>query len=141
MKQVLYKILFPFVNKKYNLEWKWWHRLLKVIFTFLIIVTFIISLFFYYWTNEKNNFFKWKSSWFSLIPTANADNNTNFIDELNYDIKNWATREEIKQAYPELNNNDTLINELHYDISNWATIDEIRQAYPELSWYNWITQS
>lgn len=57
---------------------------------------------------------------------------TDFINELEYDVKNWATADEITKAYPELKNDTKLISELHYDISNGATIDEIKQAYPEL---------
>lgn len=57
---------------------------------------------------------------------------TGFLSELDYDIKNGATADEISQAYPELKNNTKLINELHYDISKWATLDQVKQAYPEL---------
>lgn len=68
----------------------------------------------------------------SIIPTANAGNE--YLPQLEYDIQNWATIEEIKSSYPELWWDDTLIQQLHYDISNWATLDEINSAYPELSW-------
>lgn len=56
-----------------------------------------------------------------------------FVNELEYDIKNGATVQEITTAYPELKWDAKLINELHFDISNWATKEQIQQAYPELS--------
>lgn len=77
-----------------------------------------------------------KSSGFSLIPTANADFWQDYIWELEYDIKNGATTDDILKAYPEIKGNIQLVNELIYDIQNWATLDEVKQAYPEL----WQTQ-
>ena len=76
----------------------------------------------------------------SLIPQANADSentNNDYLNELDYDIKNWATVDEIKNAYPELKWNTEMIQQLHYDISNWASLDEVKNAYPEL----WQTTS
>lgn len=60
-----------------------------------------------------------------------------FLTELEYDIKKWATIDEISSAYPELQNNIKTIQELHYDISNGATIDEVQRAYPEFSQFIW----
>jgi len=81
-----------------------------------------------------------KESGFSIIPKVSAGDSSSYINELQYDIKNWATKEEIQKAYPELKSNTKLIDELHYDISNWATVDEINNAYPELSWATQIIQ-
>lgn len=71
-------------------------------------------------------------NWFNIIPKAWAD--YDYLSELEYDIKNWATVEEILKAYPEVNNNSKMINELIYDINNWATLDEVKEAYPELKY-------
>jgi len=67
-----------------------------------------------------------------------------FLTELEYDIKNWATADEVLKSYPELKQDNKLIWELHYDITNGATIDEIKTAYPEVwttptpkSWLSW----
>lgn len=68
----------------------------------------------------------------TVKPTEQVKPQTDFLNELDYDIKNGATVQEITKAYPELKNNTKLINELHYDVNNGATIDEIKQAYPEL---------
>jgi hypothetical protein len=35
--KIIRKILFPFVVEKYDLENKWWHRLIKVIFILIMI--------------------------------------------------------------------------------------------------------
>ena len=56
-----------------------------------------------------------------------------FLKELQFDISNGATADEVSAAYPELKTNKKLISELHYDISNWSTSDEITNAYPELT--------
>lgn len=68
-------------------------------------------------------------------PTKQVVPSTNFINELDYDIKKGATSDEILNAYPEVKWNKQLVNELIYDIQNWATIEEINKAYPELTWW------
>jgi len=40
-----------------------------------------------------------------------------FLKELEYDIQNGATVDEVLSAYPELKNNSKLASELHFDIS------------------------
>ncbi len=56
-----------------------------------------------------------------------------FLEELQFDIQNGATAQEISSAYPELKQNTKLISELQFDIQNGATSDEINKAYPEIS--------
>lgn len=118
MKNFMWKIFYPFDNKKYELENKWGHRLIKVLYVTILIISFIISIFWYYfWINDF------------II-----NNSQDYISRLEYDIKNWATSDEIIQAYPEIKNNKKLVDELMFDILHWATLDEVKQAYPELSW-------
>lgn len=40
MKKLLNCIFFPFVSKKYSLENKWWHRLIKVIYITSVVLVF-----------------------------------------------------------------------------------------------------
>lgn len=58
MKDILFKIFFPFVNNKYELENKWWHRLFKIIF----IIILILSLLFFCWYFDYLNI-KYLSLW------------------------------------------------------------------------------
>ena len=72
----------------------------------------------------------------SVIPKAQASEtlSDDVLNKLSYDVKNWATTDEVKQAYPELGWNDTLVKQLHADLSGWADIKQVKQAYPELFW-------
>lgn len=67
------------------------------------------------------------------VKTPTQTSSPGLYTELEFDIKNGATEQEILEAYPEVKNNTQLVNELVFDIKNGATIDEIQQAYPELS--------
>ena len=81
MNKYIKKILFPFVDNNLDLELKWWHRLIKVIFTLLIIISLIASMFLYYYSQKNINSSYLKSSWFSLIPTANDSNNQDLLQQ------------------------------------------------------------
>lgn len=135
MKKVLSRIFFPFVNEKYQLENKWWHRLIKVIFIIAMMLSFVLLVFELRIIDKTNDLFSYtQKSGFGLIPTASASND--YMAELEYDIKNGATSDEIIKSYPEVKWNTKLIDELMFDIQNWATLDEVKSAYPEL----WQTQ-
>ena len=79
----------------------------------------------------------------SLIPKANAwesiDDKT--LNELTSDVKNWATIDQINNAYPEFNWNKDIIGQLSHDIWSGATIEQIKWAYPELFWTQTTTET
>lgn len=51
------KLFFPFSSDKYNLETKWWHRLLKILYFLVSIIILILSFFIikeWFWNNLEN---------------------------------------------------------------------------------------
>lgn len=87
------------------------------------------------WIVLPNKTIQTKPSIMSLIiPKANAASSidSSVLKQLQYDITNGATEEEVASSYPEFGGNAQLIKELHYDLKNWAKEDEVKNAYPEL---------
>ncbi len=108
-----------------NWTFNWFIPYIKILKRFFIIIILILWITLITLVSLSNNFKK----------TNNITPTNNFINELDYDIKNGATVDEILNAYPEVEWNIQLVNELIYDIKNGATIDEINNAYPELNWW------
>lgn len=51
------KLFFPFSSDKYNLETKWWHRLLKILYFLVSIIILILSFFIikeWFWNDLEN---------------------------------------------------------------------------------------
>ncbi len=61
MEKILKVVFLPFVNKQYDLEHKWWHRLFKIIYIFGVIG------YFFYLINDTPHKYSW------LLTTNNSD--------------------------------------------------------------------
>lgn len=53
IKKILKVVFLPFVNKQYDLEHKWWHRLFKIIYIFGVVG------FFFYIINHTPDKYSW----------------------------------------------------------------------------------
>ena len=103
MKKIIRKFFFPFVNEKYELENKWWHRLLKVIFIIILILSFVWMLFWFWVVDKVENLVSYEneeSSAVSLFSTANANNSQEFwqedIDNFRDLLSKWVEPERAK---------------------------------------------
>lgn len=117
MKKVLSRIFFPFVNEKYQLENKWWHRLIKVIFIIVMIVSFIWMLF-WFWIFDKTN------DLFSYNENLNIKEYEDLLQQYLKDPKqDNESKKQIFQALQDWEKPEDLIN------------------YLETSWYKLLTQT
>jgi len=123
MKKLIYKFLFPFVNSKYELESKWWHRLIKVIYWIIILLFFIVIymvIFWLIWDIHWNKTYSWEklTQKYSInefaelfakqqkgIWVVNAmDFDSDDVEKYKYMLKQWIPQERADRLIIEYHN-------------------------------------
>lgn len=139
-------ILYPFWDKYSFLNNKWWHRLLKVIFYFVITIIFwslvgwliawepIFTVWNKYVTVWNKDIIIWDDSKKKIIKSEVNRDDT--LWKLIWNVDQWDSIEVIRSKYPELSNlDDNTLWSMLATMYDWAWPEEILQKFPELQWW------